>query len=49
MYSSSISERGSNADLFFDKIVDSEASQNLKGFSCTNARSYFGAAMRTPN
>jgi len=49
MFSSSISERGSNADLFFSKIVDSEAAQNLKGFSCTNARSYFGAAMRAPS
>ena len=49
MYSSSISERGSNADLFYSKIMGSEASQNLKGFSCSNARSYFGAAMRTPS
>jgi len=47
MYSSSISERGTNADLFFSKIIDSEASKNLKGFSCSNARSYFGSAMRT--
>ena len=47
MYSSSISERGTNADLFFSKIIDSEASTNLKGFSCRNARSYFGSAMRT--
>jgi hypothetical protein len=46
MYSSSISERGTNADLFFSKIIDSEAATNLKGFSCSNARSYFGAAMR---
>ena len=35
MYSSSISERGSNADLFYSKIMGSEASQNLKGFSCS--------------
>ena len=46
MYSSSISERGTNADLFYSKIADSEAAQNLKGFTCTNARSYFGSAMR---
>ena len=48
MYSSSISERGTNADLFYSKIIDSDAATNLKGFSCTNARSYFGAAMRAP-
>jgi hypothetical protein len=47
MYSSSISERGTNADLFFSKIIDSKASKNLKGFSCSNAGSYFGSAMRT--
>tara|TARA_B100001079_G_scaffold23682_1_gene18224 strand:- start:881 stop:1636 length:756 start_codon:yes stop_codon:yes gene_type:complete len=46
MYTSSISETGINADLYWSKIVDSEASQNLKGFSCTNARSYFGLSMR---
>lgn len=49
MYTSSISERGSNAELFWSKLTDSEAAQNLTGFSCTNARSYFGAAMRTAN
>ena len=48
MYSSSISESGANADLFWDKIADSEASKNLKGFSCSNSRSYIGTAMRTP-
>ena len=46
MYSSSISERGSNADLFYSKINGSEASKNLKGFSCNNARSYFGSSMK---
>jgi hypothetical protein len=35
--------------LYIALIVDSEAAQNLKGFSCTNARSYFGAAMRVPS
>ena len=49
MYSSSISERGTNAELYFSKIGDSEASANLKGFSCTNARSYFGMSMRAPS
>jgi hypothetical protein len=48
MYTSSISERGTNAELFYSKIGDSEAATNLKGFSCSNARSYFGLAMRTP-
>ena len=47
MYTSSISERGSNADLYFSKINDSEASKNLKGFSCNNARSYFGSSMKS--
>jgi hypothetical protein len=49
MYSSSISERGTNAELYYSKIGDSEASANLKGFSCTNARSYFGMSMRAPS
>jgi hypothetical protein len=48
MYSSSVSERGSNAALFYEKIEGSEASNNLKGFSCTNARSYIGQSMRDP-
>ena len=46
MYTSSISEMGVNADLYWSKIAESEASQNLKGFSCTNARTYFGPSMR---
>tara|TARA_B100000214_G_scaffold154272_1_gene110550 strand:- start:531 stop:1295 length:765 start_codon:yes stop_codon:yes gene_type:complete len=49
MYSSSISERGTNAELYYSKIGDSEAAANLKGFSCTNARSYFGLSMRSPS
>jgi hypothetical protein len=48
MYSSSVSERGSNAALFYEKIEGSEASNNLKGFSCSNARSYIGQSMRDP-
>ena len=48
MYTSSISERGSNAELFYSKIGGSEAAANLKGFSCSDARSYFGSAMRAP-
>ena len=48
MYTSSISERGTNAELFYSKIGESEAAANLKGFSCSNASSYFGFAMRTP-
>tara|TARA_B100001057_G_C22745378_1_gene909543 strand:+ start:488 stop:1243 length:756 start_codon:yes stop_codon:yes gene_type:complete len=46
MYSSSISERGTNAELYYSKIGESEAAANLKGFSCTNARSYFGLSMK---
>ena len=49
MYSSSISERGTNAELYYSKIGDSEAAANLTGFSCTNARSYFGLSMRSPS
>ena len=48
MYSSSISERGTNAEIYFNKIEGSEASSNLKGFSCENARSYIGQSMKTP-
>ena len=48
MYSSSISESGTNAELFWEKIAQSEANSNLKGFSCSNGRSYIGTAMRTP-
>ena len=49
MYTSSISERGTNADLYYSKIGNSEASANLKGFSWTNARSFFGLAMSSGN
>ena len=48
MYSSSISESGANAELFWEKIAESEANSNLKGFSCNNGMSYIGTAMRTP-
>ena len=46
MYTSSISAMGVNAELFWDKIYDSEAAQNLKGFSCSNANAYVGTRMR---
>jgi hypothetical protein len=46
MYTASISAMGENADLFWDKIAESEAAQNLKGFSCSNANSYIGLSMR---
>ena len=49
MYSSSISERGTNAELYYSKIGNSEASKNLKGFSCSNARSYTGMSMLAPS
>ena len=46
MFTSSISERGANAELFYSKLSDSEASANLQGFSCSNARSFFGMSMQ---
>lgn len=46
MWTSSISERGVNADIYYSKLADSEASQNLKGFSCTSANSYVGLSMK---
>jgi len=46
MFTSSISERGANAELFYSKLSDSEASTNLQGFSCSNARSFFGMSMQ---
>ena len=46
MYTSSNSERGKNADLFYEKLYGSEAYDNLQGFSCNNARSYSGMAMQ---
>jgi hypothetical protein len=46
MWTSSISERGVNADIYYNKLADSEPSQNLKGFSCSNANSYVGLSMR---
>ena len=42
MWTSSISERGVNADLFYSKIGDSQAAADLKGFSCSTATSYTG-------
>jgi hypothetical protein len=45
MYSSSISERGVNADLYYSKIGNSQASADLKGFYCNNGRSYVGMSM----
>ena len=49
MYSSSISERGINADRYYSSLADSEASANLKGFSCNNARTFVGMSMTTFN
>jgi hypothetical protein len=46
MYTASISSMGENAELFWEKIAESEAAQNLKGFSCSNANSYVGLIMR---
>tara|TARA_B100000579_G_scaffold422318_1_gene424199 strand:+ start:1930 stop:2688 length:759 start_codon:yes stop_codon:yes gene_type:complete len=49
MYSSSISERGENADRYFSTLADSEAAINLTGFSCTNGRSFIGMTMSAFN
>ena len=46
MWTSSRSERGVNADLFYSKIGDSQAAADLKGFSCSNANSYTGLSMK---
>ena len=46
LYTSSIDGMGVNRELFWDKLEGSEASQNLKGFSCSNPREYVGLPMR---
>lgn len=46
LYTSSIDGMGVNRELFWDKLQDSEAAQNLEGFSCSNAREYVGLSMR---
>lgn len=48
LYTSSIVEMGANAELFWDKLSDSEAAQAMKGWECKNAVEYIGMAMRTP-
>ena len=37
---------GVNQELYWDKLDGSEASDNLKGFSCSNPREYIGRPMR---
>ena len=46
LYTSSIDGMGVNRELFWDKLQDSEAAQNLEGFSCSNPREYVGLSMR---
>tara|TARA_B100000029_G_scaffold41408_1_gene38531 strand:- start:104 stop:847 length:744 start_codon:yes stop_codon:yes gene_type:complete len=46
LYTSSIDGMGVNQELYWDKLDGSEASQNLKGFSCSNPREYIGRPMR---
>ena len=46
LYTSSIDGMGENKELFWNKLEGSEASQNLKGFSCSNPREYIGQPMR---
>tara|TARA_Y100001970_G_scaffold88936_1_gene112246 strand:- start:407 stop:1156 length:750 start_codon:yes stop_codon:yes gene_type:complete len=46
LYTSSIDEMGVNQELFWTKLSESEASQNLEGFTCSNPREYVGMPMR---
>ena len=46
LHTSSIDSMGVNRELFWDKLQDSEAAQNLEGFSCSNPREYVGLSMR---
>ena len=46
LYTSSIDGMGVNLELYWDKLEESEASKNLKGFSCSNPREYIGLSMR---
>ena len=46
LYTSSIDGMGVNQELYWDKLDGSEASDNLKGFSCSNPREYIGRPMR---
>ena len=46
LYTSSISAMGVNGKLYWDEIAESEAGNNLTGFSCSNPREYVGMSMR---
>jgi hypothetical protein len=46
LYTSSIDGMGVNQELYWDELEQSEASKNLKGFSCSNPREYIGQSMR---
>ncbi len=46
LYTSSIDSMGVNQELYWEKLEQSEAAQNLKGFSCSNPREYTGLPMR---
>ena len=46
LYTSSIDSMGGNQELYWEKLEQSEAAQNLKGFSCSNPREYTGLPMR---
>ena len=46
LYTSSIDAMGVNRELYWNKLQDSEASKNLKGFSCSNPREYMGLSLR---
>ena len=46
LYTSSIDSMGVNQELYWDKLEQSEAAQNIKGFSCSNPREYTVLPMR---
>ena len=49
MYTSSISEMGVNADVYWENFADRQETKDLQAsFSCNNARTYTGLVMRAP-
>ena len=46
LYTSSIDSMGVNQELYWEKLEQSEAAQNLKGCACSNPREYTGLPMR---
>ena len=46
LYTSSIDSMGVNQELYWENLEQSEAAQNIKGFSCSNPREYTVLPMR---